>query len=101
MIAFKKAIVSMIEVSQKEMHTFMSFCYKKSFKKKEILSDDDKFIDEVYFIEKGILRVKMWDFRNSCEEMRRTWSTRLNHDLKDKKQNWLIEIPTIGWCRSN
>ncbi|MEM6265704.1 MAG: Crp/Fnr family transcriptional regulator, partial [Bacteroidota bacterium] len=32
-----------------------------SFKKKDMLSDDDKFIDEVYFIEKGILRVKIID----------------------------------------
>ena len=61
MISLKNAIETMIEVSQKEMDTFMAFCYKKSFKKKEILSDDDKFVDEVYFIEKGILRVKIID----------------------------------------
>lgn len=39
----------------------MSLCYRKSFKKKELLSDDDRFIDEVYFIEQGILRVKITD----------------------------------------
>ncbi|WP_431158254.1 Crp/Fnr family transcriptional regulator [Winogradskyella poriferorum] len=65
MISLKNAIESMIEISQKEMDTFMSFCYKKSFKKKEILSDDDKFIDEVYFIEKGILRVKIIDLEGT------------------------------------
>jgi len=51
----------MINVSQEEANIFMSFCYTKSFKKKAILSDDDKFIEEVYFIEKGILRVKIID----------------------------------------
>ncbi len=61
MIALKNAIASMINVSEKEADTLMSFCFRKSFKKKAILSDDDKFIEEVYFIEKGILRVKIID----------------------------------------
>lgn len=51
----------MISVSEQEAETFLSFCYKKSFKKKTLISDDDTFIDEVYFIEKGILRVKIVD----------------------------------------
>lgn len=51
----------MIYLSEEEADTLMSFCYKKSFKKKTLLSNDDKFIDEVYFIEKGILRVKIVD----------------------------------------
>ena len=61
MIALKHAIESMIKISKEEAETFMSFCYRKSFKKRAILSDDDKFIEEVYFIEKGILRVKIVD----------------------------------------
>ena len=51
----------MISISQQEAETFMGFCYRRSFKKKEILSEDDKIIDEVYFIEKGIIRVKIFD----------------------------------------
>lgn len=39
----------------------MSKCYRRKFKKKEILSEDDKIIDEVYFIESGIIRVKIVD----------------------------------------
>ncbi len=61
MIALKNAIASMIEVSEEEANKLMSFCYRKSFKKKAILSNDDKYIDEVYFIEQGILRVKIID----------------------------------------
>ncbi|OEK00194.1 cyclic nucleotide-binding protein [Roseivirga sp. 4D4] len=57
----KDTISNLISISDKEMDEFVSFCYRKSFKKKAILSDDDKFIDEVYFIERGILRVKIND----------------------------------------
>ena len=58
---FKTAIQKMISISESEFESFMSQCYSKSFNKKSILSDDDKFIDEVYFITKGIIRVKIID----------------------------------------
>ena len=61
MKTLKNAIKEMINISEEEADSFMSFCYRKSFKKKSLLSDDDRFIDEVYFIEKGILRVKIVD----------------------------------------
>lgn len=51
----------MITLSETEADAFMALCYRKSFRKKMLLSDDDKFIDEVYFIEQGILRVKIVD----------------------------------------
>lgn len=57
----KAAISQMISLSEKEAEELMGFCYEKSFKKKSLLSEDDKFIDEVYFIRKGILRVKIID----------------------------------------
>jgi CRP-like cAMP-binding protein len=61
MYRLKNAISEMIEISEEEAGHFMSYCYRKSFPKKAILSDDDTFIDEVYFIEQGILRVKIID----------------------------------------
>lgn len=57
----KTAISQMISLTEKEAEELMGFCYEKSFKKKSLLSEDDKFIDEVYFIRKGILRVKIID----------------------------------------
>ena len=51
----------MISISEEEADGFMSFCYRKSFKKKTLLSDDDQFINEVYFLERGMLRVKILD----------------------------------------
>ena len=61
MILLKQTISQMISLSDKEAEEFTKRCYKKSFSKKTLLSNDDKFIDEVYFKEKGILRVKIID----------------------------------------
>ena len=61
MLEFKQAISSLIRISDEEADQFMGMCYRRSFKKKELLSDDDRMIDEVYFIEQGIIRVKITD----------------------------------------
>ena len=61
MNSFKKAISEMISITDREVEKMTSMCYRKSFKRKALLSDDHKFIDEVYFIEKGLLRVKIYD----------------------------------------
>ena len=55
----------MISISEEEAEIFMSKCYRRKFKKKEILSEDSKIIDEVYFIEKGIIRVKIFDLNGT------------------------------------
>ena len=51
----------MISISDEELEEFVKLCYQKQFKKKSILSEDERFIDEVYFIENGIIRVKIDD----------------------------------------
>ncbi len=51
----------MISLSEQEALAFMSRCYRRQFKRKAVLSEDEKIIDEVYFIEKGIIRVKIND----------------------------------------
>lgn len=61
MKTLENSIRSMIEASDKEMESFLTHCYYKRFNKKEILSDDDGIIDEVYFVEQGIIRVKIID----------------------------------------
>ena len=61
MHTLKEAIKSMIQISEDEANAFMALCYRKLFKKKTILSEDAQFIDEVYFIDKGIIRVKITD----------------------------------------
>lgn len=61
----KAAISEMISISESEAESFMSMCYRRAFKKKEVFSEDYKIIDEVYFIEKGIIRVKIYDLNGS------------------------------------
>ncbi len=56
------AVSQMISISEAEAKDFISICYRKSFPKKTLLSDDEQFINEVYFIESGIVRVKIIDF---------------------------------------
>ena len=51
----------MINLSDEEADGLLAFCYRKSFGKKELLSEGHRYIDEVYFIEKGVLRVKIND----------------------------------------
>lgn len=55
----------MIHLSEEEASMFMDMCYRRTFKKKEILSEDAKIIDEVYFVERGILRVKIFDLNGT------------------------------------
>jgi hypothetical protein len=55
------AISEMISISDNEAEEFLAFCYRRKFKKKALLSENDRIIDEVYFIEKGIIRVKITD----------------------------------------
>jgi len=57
----KEAIQQMISISEKELVQLTNLCYEKSFKKKAILSSDETFINEVYFIKEGIIRVKIND----------------------------------------
>lgn len=55
----------MITLSDKEAEEFMKLCYRRKFKKKEILSEDERSIDEVYFIEHGLIRVKIFDLNGT------------------------------------
>jgi CRP-like cAMP-binding protein len=61
MTDMRQAIKDMISISENELELLMDFWFTKTFGKKTLLSDDEKFIDEVYFINKGIIRVKITD----------------------------------------
>ncbi|EAY23854.1 Crp/Fnr family transcriptional regulator [Microscilla marina] len=57
----KKIIQQMIVASDEEANQLVDRCFRKNFEKKNLLSEDEKFIKEVYFIVKGIIRVKIND----------------------------------------
>ncbi len=55
------AIQSMITITDEEMRGFLSGCFRKSFPKKAVLSYPQRVPNEIFFIEKGIIRVKITD----------------------------------------
>ena len=57
----QSAISQMINASQHEASQFLERCYHRSFKKKELLHDKEELVHEVFFIEKGLVRVKITD----------------------------------------
>lgn len=61
MLQLKNVLQQMIHISAEELEAFTALCYQKTFKRKALLSEGEKFINEVYFIEKGIIRVKIDD----------------------------------------
>ncbi|MEO1449938.1 MAG: cyclic nucleotide-binding domain-containing protein [Bacteroidota bacterium] len=61
MEALEQALRQMITISPAEMQAFGNFLEKRHYKRKSFLSDADRYIDEVYFVEQGILRVLITD----------------------------------------
>lgn len=53
----REAIQKMITISEEELEIFMSQTYIKTFKKQALLSTIHQIPNEIYFINKGILRV--------------------------------------------
>lgn len=59
--AFQSAVSQMITFSEEEGQKLLSFCYHKSYKKKELISDIGQPVNEVYFVSNGLVRVKITD----------------------------------------
>ena len=56
-------ISSMITVSEAELHSFIQYCSVKNFKKQAILNKPGVVPDEIFFINKGLLRVLVMDHK--------------------------------------
>lgn len=57
----RQAIQSMIKVSDQELDDFLSDCFIKEFARKDILSHPNNTPNEIFFINKGIVRVIVTD----------------------------------------
>ncbi len=57
----KIAIQQMISVSENEMEHFLSECKIQKVKRKTILSSPNKVANDIFFINKGLIRVKIID----------------------------------------
>lgn len=55
------AIRQMIDISGPEMDAFLKDCYVKVFKRKAILSPPDRVPNEIFFVNRGIIRVSITD----------------------------------------
>ena len=62
----RQVIKAMINISEEELDHFLSACFIKKFKRKEILSRPGVVPNEIFFINEGILRVIIED-RNATE----------------------------------
>ncbi|WKN44514.1 Crp/Fnr family transcriptional regulator [Tunicatimonas pelagia] len=51
----------MIQISEAEIHEFLSQCFTKKFGRKEALSHSNQVPNEIFFINKGIVRVLVTD----------------------------------------
>lgn len=55
------AIRKMIDISDEELQDFLSRVYTKTFKRKKLLSKTNTIPNEIFFINKGLLRVSVID----------------------------------------
>ncbi len=57
----QEATKQLITISETEMENFFRDCKIKTFKKKEVLSKANEVATEIFFINKGIVRIKIVD----------------------------------------
>jgi CRP-like cAMP-binding protein len=61
----KQVMRQMINVSEGELNDFLSGAISKTFKRQELLSQPDSIPNEIFFINKGIVRVLITDNEGS------------------------------------
>lgn len=59
------AIQNMINISEDELARFLKYCHVIQVKKNEVLSVPDKIPDHIFFINKGLLRVFLYDAKGN------------------------------------
>jgi CRP-like cAMP-binding protein len=57
----KQVMKRMIQISEDEFSNFITQCFTKTFKRQEILSKPDYTPNEIFFINKGLIRVCITD----------------------------------------
>lgn len=57
----KQAMQQMISTSEEELTAFLNQCYTKTFKRQEIISRPGEIPNEIFFVNKGLLRILITD----------------------------------------
>lgn len=96
MKSLKNVIESLITVSEHEMNDFLKDCFVKEFKKKTIISYPDVVPHEIYFVDSGIIRVKIID-RNGTEH---TVHFALEHQFIADYSSFMQRLPAIYYLEA-
>ncbi len=92
MSQIKQVIEQMVSISGTELEEFLSKTTVKTFKAQEILNKRDKIANDIYFINKGILRVLITD--NDGEE--HTIHFALENQFISDYSSFLMKTPSIA-----
>jgi CRP-like cAMP-binding protein len=92
MQVIKHAIKQMISISDAEMESFLSKAIVKIFKPQEILNKPNKVTNDIYFINKGILRVVIVD--TDGEE--HTIHFALENQFVSDYSSFMMQTPSIS-----
>ncbi len=87
----KQVISTMIHIQEEEMKDFLSQCFIKNFKKQEIMGLVDAIPNEIFFINKGILRVIVTD----REGMEHTVHFALENQFIADYSSFILKQPAI------
>jgi signal-transduction protein with cAMP-binding, CBS, and nucleotidyltransferase domain len=91
MQAIRQAILSMISASDQEMTQLLSGCFTKTFKRQETLSHPGVTPNDVFFINKGIIRVIVHD----QEGVEHTVHFALENQFIADYSNFILQQPSI------
>jgi CRP-like cAMP-binding protein len=92
MQAIKQAIKNMISISESELSTFLENTKLKTFKPQEVLNKPDTVNNEIYFINKGILRMLIIDI-NGVEH---TTHFALENQFVCDYSSFLLNTPSVS-----
>ncbi|MEL6673012.1 MAG: Crp/Fnr family transcriptional regulator [Bacteroidota bacterium] len=89
MQALRAAMRQMIRISDEEMEHFLADCHAKTFARKSLLSEPGKVANEVFFLEKGLVRVMITDYQG----VEHTTHFALEHQFIADYGSFLEKIP--------
>lgn len=87
----RQVIKQMIDVSEEELNSFLSQAFTKTFKRLEIISRPNSIPSEIFFINKGIIRVLITD--NEGNE--HTIHFALENQFIADYSNFIQKLPSI------
>lgn len=92
MIAIRQVIKQMISISDEELNEFLRNVTVKIFKPQEILNKPDKVTNDIFFINRGILRVVISD----TDDEEHTIHFALENQFVSDYSSFMLNTPSIS-----